>query len=214
MIIPARFNGPAGSGNGGYSAGIFAIAGLGPAPAQVTLRQPPPLETTLELRDLSVYDAAVLVATVEPATVDTVVAPVSFMEANDVAPSYPGFVAHPFPTCYVCGTERTDGLGLHPGRLPDGRMAAPFVVPDDVSAVTLWAALDCPGGWSVNQHARPFVLGRIAARVDALPAPGDECVVMGELIGSEGRKGFTRTTVYSPTGAVLATAHSTWIALP
>jgi hypothetical protein len=41
MIIPARFNGPPGSGNGGYSAGLFA----GGARCEVTPRVPPPLDT-------------------------------------------------------------------------------------------------------------------------------------------------------------------------
>ncbi|MBM0239515.1 hypothetical protein JNW88_24485, partial [Micromonospora sp. ATA32] len=40
MIIEARFNGPPGSGNGGWSAGVFA-AGRGSAgPVEVTLRRP------------------------------------------------------------------------------------------------------------------------------------------------------------------------------
>jgi hypothetical protein len=47
MIIPARFNGPPGSGNGGYSARIFA----GGAQCEVTLRMPPPLDTSLSMVD-------------------------------------------------------------------------------------------------------------------------------------------------------------------
>jgi hypothetical protein len=78
----------------------------------------------------------------------------------------------------------------------------------------MWAALDCPGGWAVLSEGRPYVLGRIAAWVDALPAPGDTCVVMGRHVGGEGRKAETLTTVYDPSGVVLATARATWIALP
>ena len=41
VAIPARFNGPSGSGHGGYCAGLTAsgVDGL----AEVSLRRPPPL---------------------------------------------------------------------------------------------------------------------------------------------------------------------------
>jgi hypothetical protein len=112
-------------------------------------------------------------------------------------------------------------LRLFPGRLPDGRTAAPWIVPDDVEPALMWAALDCPGGWTVPEMGltdgataiRPYVLGRIAARVDALPAPGDGCVVMGAFLAQEGRKADVISTVYGPDGAVLALARATWIAL-
>jgi hypothetical protein len=77
----------------------------------------------------------------------------------------------------------------------------------------MWAALDCPGGWSALHTGRTFVLGRIAARVDALPAPGTACVVVGRADGMEGRKAWTRSTVYGPGGTPLATARATWIAI-
>ena len=53
MIIAGRFNGPDGSGNGGYSAGLFALAASGGHGdgVEVTLRLPPPLDTPLELVD-------------------------------------------------------------------------------------------------------------------------------------------------------------------
>ena len=78
----------------------------------------------------------------------------------------------------------------------------------------MWAALDCPGGWSALHSGRTFVLGRIAARVDALPSPGASCVVVGVADGLSGRKAFTRSTVYGPDGAPLATARATWIEVP
>lgn len=46
MRIPARFNGPPGSANGGYTCEL--VAGLlGVPSAEVTLRSPPPLETEM-----------------------------------------------------------------------------------------------------------------------------------------------------------------------
>jgi hypothetical protein len=215
MQIPARFNGPPGSGNGGWSAGAFARAsGLGGV-VEVTLRVPPPLDTDLTL-DGDGFHAAdgTLVASVAAAPdADEPVPPVSYDEATAASAAYPGFTGHPFPTCYVCGPERADGLRLFPGHLPDGRTAAPWTVPDDVSSETMWAALDCPGGWAALHTGRTFVLGRIAARVDALPAPGVACVVVGRADTMEGRKAHTRSTVYGPDGTPLATARATWIAV-
>ena len=48
VTIPARFNGPPGSANGGYACGLVAAA-IGPA-ATVRLLSPPPLDVPLERR--------------------------------------------------------------------------------------------------------------------------------------------------------------------
>jgi hypothetical protein len=222
MIIPPRFNGPPDSANGGYTAGMLATYVAAPAGAVVILRQPPPLATPLDVRTtegaIEVYDGERLIASAAPAAEPLVdaVPPVTWAEAMTAAEGYLGFASHPFPTCFVCGPERPpgDGLRLFPGRLPDGRTAAPWIVPDDIEATLVWAALDCPGGWASPIDSRPYVLGRISARVDALPVAGDGCVVMGALVGEEGRKAYVRTTVYGPDGAVLAVAAATWVALP
>ncbi|PWR07913.1 hypothetical protein DKT68_17525 [Micromonospora acroterricola] len=213
MRIESRYNGPSGSGNGGWSAGVFAAAAGDPGPLEVTLRRPPPLETVLTLVDGEVRDpAGELVAEVRPAgVVDAVVPPVDRDVAADAAIRYPGLVEHPFPDCYVCGPRRADGLRIFPGPLEDGRTAAPFRAPEQVSEPTVWAALDCPGGWAVLAPGRPYLLGRIAAVVTALPAPGDECVVTGALIRAEGRKALVHTSLYGPDGALLGAARATWI---
>ncbi|MFI6782779.1 hypothetical protein [Micromonospora sp. NPDC050276] len=214
MRIESRYNGPPGSGNGGWSAGIFAAAAGGTAPVEVTLRRPPPLETELTFVDGEVRDpAGELVAEVRPAgAIDVVVPPVDLAAAVAAAAHYPGLVEHPFPSCYVCGPQRADGLRIFPGRLPDGRTAAPFRVPERVSAATVWAALDCPGGWAVLTPGRPYLLGRIAAVVAAVPSPGDECVVTGAMLRVDGRKALVHTSLYGPDGALLGAARATWIA--
>ncbi|MEU1586318.1 hypothetical protein [Micromonospora sp. NPDC005710] len=214
MRIESRYNGPAGSGNGGWSAGTFAAEAGGGGPVEVTLRRPPPLDTELTLVDGEVRDpTGELVAEVRPAdVVDAVVPPVDLGTAVAAAASYPGLVEHPFPGCYVCGPDRADGLRIFPGRLPDGRTAAPFRAPAQVGGATVWAALDCPGGWAVLAPGRPYLLGRIAAVVAALPTPGDECVVTGALLRVEGRKALVHTSLYGPDGSLLGAARATWIA--
>ncbi|MFC7527758.1 hypothetical protein [Actinoplanes sp. GCM10030250] len=221
MLIPERFNGPPGTGNGGWCAGVFAVAAgarAGGPPYQVTLRTPPPLETALELRDGSVLAGDTLVAEVGEATgagAGAGVPSVSYETAVEASRSYPGFTTHPFPTCFVCGPERPgkDGLGIFPGVLPDGGTAAPWTVPDEVSVPSMWAALDCPGGWAAIAAGQAYVLGRITASVGALPAPGTDCVVTGAAVEIAGRKAIVESTVYGPGGDRLATARATWIAV-
>jgi hypothetical protein len=104
-------------------------------------------------------------------------------------------------------------LRIFPGRVAENATAAPWTVPADVSPATVWAALDCPGGWAVITAGRPYVLGRIAAQVHRVPAPGDRCVVVGALASAEGRKALVHTTLYGPDGVELARARATWIAL-
>jgi hypothetical protein len=219
LLIPARFNGPPGTGNGGYTAGLLASQLPGQC-VEVTLRIPPPLDSPLRVEHIDtggveVYDGARLVATGRPVSPpDLPVPAVSYEEAVAAAAAYPGFVDHPFPTCYVCGPERPDGLRIFPGPLPDGRgTAAPWRVPAGADQLTAWAALDCPGGWAIIGPGRPYVLGRMAAQVMAVPAPGADCVVVGALESSQGRKAQVRSTVYGPDGEVVALAQSTWLAI-
>jgi hypothetical protein len=221
MIIEPRFNGPAESGNGGYTAGLVAAAlGGDRTGAVVTLRVPPPLATPLEVTPadggIRVHAGAQLVAEAGAATLtDEPVPAVPYEDAVAASTAYAGFVDHPFPTCYVCGPQREagDGLRIFSGTLPDGRTAAPWSAPADVSSITVWAALDCPGGWSIIAPGRPYVLGRMTARVDAVPAPGDRCVVMGAVAQVAGRKAQVRSALYGSDGALLAQASSTWIAI-
>lgn len=219
MIIERRYNGPPDSGNGGWSAGMVASAIDGPA--MVTLRLPPPLETPLTVhRDpASVRVVAPDGTLVAEATSDDVepepIAPIPFAVARELSAAYPGFTAHPFPTCFVCGPERLpgDGLRMFTGRLANGDTATPWSTPEDVSEVMVWASLDCPGGWSVAIEARPYVLGRITTHVDAVPAAGDDCVVMGRRLSVDGRKANVATVLYGPDGTALAWSRATWIAI-
>lgn len=220
VIIEARWNGPPGSGNGGCTAGLVASAlARELSGAVVTLRQPPPLETPLRVTPqgdgAAVYAGEVLVAEADPAELtEQPVPPVPLADAVAAAKAYPGFEEHPFPTCYVCGPRREDGLRIFPGPCPDGGTAAPWHVPADVTAATVWGALDCPGGWAIIAPGRPYVMGRMTTRVDAVPQPGTSCVLTGAVSEVEGRKAQVRTALYGADGELLAQASATWIALP
>lgn len=228
--IGRRFQGPAQSGNGGYTAGLVGtalreVAAAGTVP-QVTLRLPPPLEVDLNL--LVDSDEAKLVgpesltagAIPVPADVlaDATIDPVSPEEAHAAESLYRGLVNHPFPGCFGCGPANPEGLQLRPGLLGDGRTACTWHPAKDLVAadglvdpVYLWAALDCPGGWSIDLEGRPSVLGQMTAAIDGRPSPGELCLIMGRHLAEDGRKTYTATTLYNAGGLVLARARHTWI---
>ena len=234
ITIERRFCGPPDSGNGGYTAGLLAARFLrdhDTATVEVTLRRPPPLDVALEVRrsdddgtvTLHRGDDLVAQARAGDLTAEPVEA-VSPGEARDAEPGYPGLTAHPFPTCFSCGPDREpgDALRLSPGRLGDGRTACTWrpdkalADPDEPTHVRpefVWAALDCPGGWTAEIEGRPMVLGRITAEVDAAAEVGERHVVMGRLLGEEGRKTFTATTLYDSDGRVVARAQHVWFAV-
>lgn len=217
MRLSARFAGPPGTANGGVTAGRLA-AYVGARVVEVTLRRPPRLDVDLRV-DAShgsarLYDGDLLVAEAVPATVELdPAAPVTVEQA--AATSYAGWVAHPFPGCFSCGTDREppDGLGLRPGPVGDGRVATVWT-PANEDPELVWAALDCPGGWSADVPGRPLVLGRMALEARGRVTPGKPHVVVGWTTGRDGRKTHTGTALYDAGGTVLAVARATWLALP
>jgi len=129
LIVPSRFNGPATSGNGGWTAGALAALVEGqpddrarrwPA-VEVTLRKPPPLDVELPVATTETT-ASCEVGQASYADGDlTVVESVPFEVARAAEASYPGLVSHPFPTCFGCGIDREpgDGLRIFPGQVGD-----------------------------------------------------------------------------------------------
>lgn len=219
LMIDSTHNGPPGTGNGGWSAGLIGTR-LAAGPAEVTLRKPPPLETPMRVSETAqgievVNPDGEVIATARHREADIPAVPgVGADEAREASKRYPGHGRHHFPTCFVCGPQRPDGLRIFPGLVGEGRTAAIFDVPVEISTPMVWASLDCPGGWTVIEGDRPWVLGRIAAIVDELPKPGDECVVVGQVISRHARKAVVRTSLYAPLGGLLARAEATWIKLP
>jgi hypothetical protein len=213
MIIPPRYNGPPDSANGGYACGLMSEA-LGGG-FEVTLLRPPPLGVDLDLVGHELRQGDILIAEARrapPIGLD-VPAPVTVEEAEEASRRYPGFQHHAYPTCFSCGPERDDGLGIFPGAVA-GRerlVAAPWT-PKQVRPEMIWAALDCPGGWAIDDFQREGVmLGRMAARIRELPTVGERHVVVGWPVGEEGRKRHAGSALFSAAGDVLAIARSTWI---
>jgi hypothetical protein len=226
--VAARFCGPDGMGNGGYSCGLLAEA-MG-APAQVTLLRPIPLDRRLalaasaghiEARDdddapLARASRAELALEVPPAT--------TLHAAAAASERFLGFQLHPFPRCFVCGPERRpgDALRIFPGELAPGRVATTWVPDRALSDPSgrvrlryLAAALDCPGAWALVAAHGPvlMVLGRLTIDERAPVIAGRPHVVEGWALARDGRKHHCGTAIRDPDGTVLALARATWIAV-
>lgn len=227
VIIPARFNGPPDSGNGGYSAGV--VGAFIDGDACVRLHSPPPLETPLQVSaagDLvEVRDGDTLVATGRATELDIdMPAPPTVPEAAEASKGFPGFQSHLYSTCFVCGTRRPggDGLRLFPGPLAGGEgYACPWLPGPDlldaagnVLPLFVWSALDCPGGYGAFGSKKiPMLLGELSLS-QRRPVPGgEELVAYAWPLGSQGRKYHGGAAIASADGEVLAVSRSTWIAL-
>jgi hypothetical protein len=212
LTIDPRWNGPPGSANGGITCGL--VAELVGGPAEVTLRLPPPLGRPLRWDGERLLDGDAVVATARPWEPDVEPPPpVPFEAAAEASRSYPGFEAHAFPTCFVCGPEREDGLRIFAAPVEGAGVVASPWVPEEASPVLVWAALDCPGAIAVGWDARgATVLGRMAAEVVDVPRPGERCVVTARPLGEEGRKLVAATALYGEDGRMLGRARQTWIA--
>ena len=223
MCIDRRFHGPPDSGNGGYVAGVVAGVLDGSA-CTVTLHRPPPLARPLELRTTlrgaELLDGDQLIASAVPAELDLEVpAPPAIEDARAAQGRFVGHHRHHFPSCFVCGPQRAsgDGLAIYPGTL-GSEVAATWTPGADLASTNgsarsefLWAALDCPGYFAVEQAAGLALLGRMTARMERAVPVGEPLIVTGWAIASEGRKHHVGTALHDRHGGLVGCARSTWI---
>jgi len=227
LAIAKRFCGPPTSANGGYFCGL--VASLSTDNVTVRLMKPPPLDTPLEAEVqadgiIVVRNGTEIVAQARPAeplALDTPVPP-SYLEALDASVRYPGFSEHPFPTCFVCGPQRSRGDGLRVFAGPvNGRpvFAAPWV-PDasldrgdgKVRPEFMWAAMDCPGCFAANKTGRgTWLLGEFTAHVDRCVHVEEPCRVVAWHIASKGRKHEAGTALFDEDGELCGRAKAIWI---
>ena len=230
IYIPARFNGPPGTGNGGYVAGLIAAhmrqAGVSGA-VEVSLRAPPPLETALELMAVGEgcecrHGEAVVVTARAAGPLGPVQAAPSLEVAAQGRAHFPPVEDHAFPGCFVCGPARThDGLCIFTGK-PHGFDGVTDVwmpgadYADDAGLVreeVLWAALDCPGAFAVGFRERPMVLGRIKGQVARRPQAGAPLIVAAWHLYDDGRKHGAASALFTADGELLAQTEQLWIEL-
>lgn len=236
IVIDPRFQGPPHSGNGGYTCGRLAAYIDGPA--KVRLHVPPPLGREMRIeRDadghIRLLDDETLIAEAWRSTVDVLIPPApSFSAASAAGERFRGFEDHFYPSCFVCGPERTQGEGLRifagplednsaPDSLMPGACAClwnaeafrdgeNFVRPE-----ILWAALDCPGGFSFDAPEQgSILLGELTAHLFE-PAPADTSyALLAWEISRKGRKHHTGTAIFSEAGLCHGIARGTWFEVP
>jgi hypothetical protein len=235
LVIPSRFRGPSGSGNGGYVCGRIAAYANGPV--AVTLRRPAPLATPMTVEQaadgaLCVRHGGTLIAeATSPPVLLAVEVPdlVSLTDACRSAGRARYFQNPAYPECFGCGMSRRpgDGLRIFPGPVPGRAVWAAPWTPDpsvadpdgQVRPEVIWAALDCPSGIAAAEHARlgqdtAILLGRMVASVTARPVPGDQCRVIAWPERSDGRKLTAGSALLGPGDEVLAVARAVWITVP
>lgn len=225
ISVAHRFNGPPGSGNGGYSAGL--IAGEIGEPISVRLHQPVPLERELRIAEAgegwTVRDGERLIATATRTQVAIdVPPPPSYAEAVASSARYVGFKEHAYPDCFVCGPNRRlhDGLRVFAGAVANTPVLAAPWTPDTTLAGAagqlptefMWAALDCPGFFATSSPT-PALLGEIAVRVDRIANIDEPCVVIAWAIARDGRKHRAGSALFGENGELCATGVATWIEL-
>ena len=235
LVIPSRFCGPPGSGNGGYACG--RVAAYLDGPVTVTLHRPPPLaapmtverdgESSVRIRYGStlIADAASSPGSLAP----EIPGPVSMAEAHAAAGRARYYTDPVFPDCFVCGTGRDpgDGLRIFPGPLTGRALwAAPWTPDPSVTGAdgkvrpeVAWAALDCPSGIAAAEAAglagdTAILLGRMTASLAARPRAGDQCLVVAWPGTRDGRKLLAGSALLGPGGTVLAAARAVWLTVP
>ncbi len=225
IVVPARFNGPLDSGNGGYSSG--AVAAFVEGAAEVTLRRPVPLDTELAIERgeggrVVALDGEETVAEARPAPEFELEVPASVdaEEARAATAGYRGPEDNVFSRCFVCGRKREDSLGVFAGPV-EGRelVASPWMPPQwaadesgDVRPAIVWAVLDCPTYFAAYMHhpdpLPPGVLARFTGRLDHPVRAGEEHVVTAWPIEADGRKHHAGVAIFSPGGEIVARARA------
>jgi hypothetical protein len=230
VTIPAQFNGPPTSGNGGWVCGLLAEEWshrFGPGVVTSTLRQPPPLDTPLTWEEADGRELHLLTA--GGAIIGTAVSgtfadgPAPVVTAADAAAgydAYPGHEHHPFERCFTCGPARAegDGLRLFTGPIDENRSAAPWDVHESFAGENgavphpiAWAALDCPGGWTAGFPEDVLLLGRMTAEVMRPPTAGESLLATGWLRQQDGRKRHTSTALYTEGGDLVGRSEQIWL---
>lgn len=192
----------------------------------MTLKRPAPLDIELRAEadgeTATLYHGDHVLAVAERSELHIGVPdPPSLAEA-EAAESRFDKAAHIYPGCFVCGPNRQagDGWRIFPGPVGQGRVAAHWIADPEFAAQDgalrpefVWAALDCPGYFAVQEAAGLALLGRMAVAINHPVPIGEPLIVQGWAIGSEGRKHRAGTALHDLSGRLLAAAEQVWVSL-
>ncbi len=232
--IPHWFQGPTGSGQGGWTTARFIdIIGQ---PSTVAIRSPIPLDTDLVVEEIkpgqrwNLLDPTTSPATVvmqaqrwEPEFFSTTA--LSIVDAQAARANFPGDDhTHPVPHCFSCGLE-DDSMRVHAGPTGDGRFATDWTPPawatgvdGSVDGAVLWAALDCAAAWFVGYEGRrrPAFTVQYAVEVAKAIQPGEQYALVawgGDTNDRwDGRKRAGASVAFDANGLCIARSRSLWVA--
>lgn len=225
------FQGPADSGQGGWTAQRFAQHV--PGPITIAIRAPIPLDTDLRVIGgdgqwelIDEYGVTYLIGEPwEPVFADTEPVPISV--ARRTREGFGDYVPeHPVPHCFSCGVQH-DSMNVHAAPLGDDRVATDWTVPGwavrpdgAVDAGALWAALDCCTAWWVGYSRRPRVAFTVQYAVEEIvPLQPSTTYSLVGWAGDhdpewQGRKRHGASAAFDGAGRCVARSVSLWVAAP
>ncbi len=233
--LDRRFQGPTGSGQGGWTA--HRLAERVDHPVTMAIKAPVPLETELDVvhdvgneRWLLVDHTGEQARTVmvaepwEAGFADT--EPVSIEEARAARGRFASVVdEHPVPFCFSCGLQH-DSMLVQAGPLGDDRFATDWTPPawavrgdGTVDEGTVWAAVDCTAAWYVGYSRRPRTPLTVQYAVEVVhpiePATPYALVGWSGDHSSEwdGRKRHAASAAFAPDGTCVARSVSFWLSV-
>ncbi|MFP3914362.1 MAG: hypothetical protein ACLFWM_05770 [Actinomycetota bacterium] len=226
VSVPALYQGITGIAHGGYVAGLMARQS--PEPVKVTLRSAPPLDTPLTLEGRSLFNGrGRTIMEAEPVGEITERLGVPGMEDVAGRTPHPRFDDHPYPQCFVCGTEREDGFGLRVSASDSDGTAAGIVTPggpllgpgDEVSSEFVWAIVDCVTVWAFadrwdDEGWWPAVTGQIAVRQLQELRRDRPYVAAARTAGRQGRRIVVNAQVNDADGDPCAVGRAVWVVVP
>lgn len=220
--INEKYCGPPKSGNGGYVAGITANRIANKA-VVIKIKAPAPLNEALYyssdsnkngIKLLSKAANLLIAEAQEDSGFYMDVPELNFLSLEAIGNperEYLGFHEHPFPTCFVCGPERSheDGMRIFPAKIQDPfgftHLHGAFWNPWKDLAGTdgrireeiVWAALDCPGGFAVSHvDTTLIVLAKLRGRLLESIFPDIPYAILSWEIGRNRRQRTAGTAIY------------------
>lgn len=223
--IAGHFQGPAGSGQGGYSAARTAADMTGTLKADFHKRIP--LSTALDVqmttpttRELRNGDEIIL-------RVSQVDAEVPTPPAVDIETAARGKAAYPeagrsaLRECYSCGVGE-GSLAVWAGPIGDGTYFATTWAPPEWTAPSgtvapehIWATIDCPAGAKTcfdGPEPRVALTGTMTTELLAPVAPSVDHVIVAWADDWRGRRRRSGAALFAENGELLARQVSMWIA--
>lgn len=236
--IGGWFQGPTGSGQGGWTAHRFLdrIAERTDEPMTAAIKAPIPLDTDLHVvgaeAGWGLVDpdgTTIMLATAwTPSFSDT--SPVPVEAAREGRQRFLETVEeHPVPSCFSCG-QLPDSMGVHAGPLDpsgeDDRYATDWTVPGwavasdgTVDAGVLWAAIDCCAAWWVgwSRGRRVALTAQYAVEQLQPLEPGATYALVGWSGDHDpewdGRKRHAASAAFDESGRCVARSTSFWISI-